>query len=104
MLVTGGAGYIGSHACKALTGAGYSPITYDNLSIGNRNAVRWGPLERGDILDGARLHEVMRAHRPVGVLHFAALALVGELMAAALGLLPHQRDRDGDPARRLPDS
>ena len=80
VLVTGGAGYIGSHACKALAAAGYTPVTYDNLSIGNRWAVRWGPLERGDILDTARLHEVMRAYRPVGVLHFAALALVGESM------------------------
>ena len=80
ILVTGGAGYIGSHACKALAEAGYTPVTYDNLSIGNRWAVRWGPLERGDILDLARLHEVMRAHRPVGVMHFAALALVGESM------------------------
>ena len=82
VLVTGGAGYIGSHTCKALAAAGYLPVTYDNLSIGNRHAVRWGPLERGDILDAARVHEVMRAYRPVGVLHFAALALVGESMAA----------------------
>ena len=80
VLVTGGAGYIGSHACKALAAAGYTPVTYDNLSIGNRWAVRWGPLERGDILDAARLHEVIKTHRPVGVLHFAALALVGESM------------------------
>ncbi len=80
VLVTGGAGYVGSHACKALAAAGYTPVTYDNLSIGNRWAVQWGPLERGDILDVARLHEVMRAYRPVGVLHFAALALVGESM------------------------
>lgn len=78
VLVTGGAGYIGSHACKALAAAGYRPVTYDNLSIGNRWAVRWGPLERGDILDATRLGEVFKAHRPVGVLHFAALALVGE--------------------------
>jgi UDP-arabinose 4-epimerase len=81
ILVTGGAGYIGSHSCKALAAAGYLPITYDNLSTGNRHAVRWGPLERGDILDAARVHEVMREYRPVGVLHFAALALVGESMA-----------------------
>lgn len=80
VLVTGGAGYIGSHACKALATAGYMPVTYDNLSIGNRWAVRWGPLERGDILDAPRLHEVMLTYRPVGVLHFAALALVGESM------------------------
>jgi UDP-arabinose 4-epimerase len=82
VLVTGGAGYIGSHACKALAAAGYRPVTYDNLSIGNRWAVRWGPLERGDILDTTRLHEVIKAYRPVGVLHFAALALVGESMQA----------------------
>lgn len=82
VLVTGGAGYIGSHACKALAASGYRPVTYDNLSIGNRWAVRWGPLERGDILDPARLHEVFKAHRPIGVLHFAALALVGESMQA----------------------
>jgi UDP-glucose-4-epimerase GalE len=82
VLVTGGAGYIGSHACKALAAAGYRPVTYDNLSTGNRWAVRWGPLERGDILDAARLHEVIKAHRPVGIMHFAALALVGESMQA----------------------
>lgn len=82
ILVTGGAGYIGSHACKALAEAGYRPVTYDNLSIGNRWAVRWGPLELGDINDAARLHEVFRRHDPVGVLHFAALALVGESVTA----------------------
>ena len=81
ILVTGGAGYIGSHACKALAEAGYTPVTYDNLSIGNRWAVRWGPLERGEIGDAARLDEVFRRHSPAGVLHFAALALVGESVA-----------------------
>ena len=80
VLVTGGAGYIGSHACKALAEAGYTPVTYDNLSIGNRWAVRWGPLEIGDVRDGVQLGVVIRRHRPVGVLHFAALALVGESM------------------------
>lgn len=82
IIVTGGAGYIGSHACKALAESGYTPVVYDNLSIGNRWAVRWGPIELGDVLDVSRLHEVFRAHRPVGVLHFAALALVGESMTA----------------------
>lgn len=81
VLVTGGAGYIGSHACKALAEAGYTPVTYDNLSTGNRWAVRWGPLELGDVSDGARLHEAFRRHAPVGVLHFAALALVGQSVA-----------------------
>ena len=52
ILVTGGAGYIGSHACKALAARGFVPITYDNLSRGNRWAVKWGPFEEGDIGDG----------------------------------------------------
>jgi UDP-glucose 4-epimerase len=51
VLVTGGAGYVGSHACKALARAGYTPVTYDNLGSGHRWAVRWGVLEVGDILD-----------------------------------------------------
>jgi UDP-glucose-4-epimerase GalE len=81
VLVTGGAGYIGSHTCKALASAGYRPVTYDNLGIGNRWAVKWGPLEVGDILDPARLHEAFKKHRPVAVMHFAAFALVGESMS-----------------------
>jgi UDP-glucose-4-epimerase GalE len=80
VLVTGGAGYIGSHTAKALAAAGFRPVVYDDLSTGNAWAVRWGPLERGDILDAARLNQVFEAHRPIGVLHFAALALVGESM------------------------
>jgi UDP-arabinose 4-epimerase len=80
VIVTGGAGYVGSHACKALAAAGYLPVVYDNLSTGNRWAARYGPLEIGDILDPARLHEVFRRHRPVAVMHFAASALVGESM------------------------
>ena len=82
ILVTGGAGYIGSHAAKALAGAGYTPVTFDSLATGNRWAVRWGPLEVGDILDAARLHDVFKAYRPAGVMHFAALALVGESVRA----------------------
>ena len=78
ILVTGGAGYIGSHACKALAGAGYLPVVYDNLSRGHRELVRWGPLEEGDLADGRRLAEVLRAHRPAAVLHFAAFIAVGE--------------------------
>jgi UDP-arabinose 4-epimerase len=82
VLVTGGAGYIGSHACKALAGAGLRPVTYDNLSAGNRFAVRWGPLEIGDLLDAERLREIIRAYQPIAIMHFAASALVGESMAA----------------------
>ena len=80
ILVTGGAGYIGSHTCKALAAAGYLPVVYDNLSRGHRWAVQWGPLEEGDIHDAARLAEVFARHQPVAVLHFAAYAYVGESM------------------------
>ncbi len=78
ILVTGGAGYIGSHACKALAEAGYTPVSYDNLVYGHREAVRWGPLEIGDIEDRPRLDAVIAAHRPSAVMHFAAYAYVGE--------------------------
>jgi UDP-arabinose 4-epimerase len=79
--VTGGAGYIGSHACKALAAAGLLPVAYDDLSRGHDWAVRWGPLERGNILDRARLDAVIERHRPIAVMHFAALAYVGESVA-----------------------
>jgi UDP-arabinose 4-epimerase len=78
VLVTGGAGYIGSHACKALAASGYVPITYDNLVYGHEPAVKWGPLERGDILDANRLVEVCNKYRPQAVMHFAAYAYLGE--------------------------
>jgi UDP-arabinose 4-epimerase len=81
ILVTGGAGYVGSHACKALASAGHHPIVYDNLSRGHRGLVKWGTFEQGDILDQSRLKEVFARHRPDGVLHFAALAYVGESVA-----------------------
>jgi UDP-glucose-4-epimerase GalE len=78
ILVTGGAGYVGSHACKALARAGFEPVTFDNLSTGNRWAVRFGPLEPGDVLDPHALHLAFKRYRPVAVLHFAGAALVGE--------------------------
>ncbi|MDJ0819619.1 MAG: UDP-glucose 4-epimerase GalE [Desulfobacterales bacterium] len=78
ILVTGGAGYIGAHACKALKRAGYSPIAYDNLIYGHRSAVKWGPLEVGDISDRQRLEAVMHEYNPMAVMHFAAYAYVGE--------------------------
>ncbi|MBI3516404.1 MAG: UDP-glucose 4-epimerase GalE [Proteobacteria bacterium] len=78
VLVTGGAGYVGSHTAKALAAAGYRAITLDNLSRGFAHAVQWGPLERGDILDRDFLDAVMTRWRPQAVLHFAALAYVGE--------------------------
>nr|WP_249138858.1 UDP-glucose 4-epimerase GalE [Actibacterium sp. MT2.3-13A] len=79
-MVTGGAGYIGSHACKVLRAAGYVPVTYDNLSTGWADAVKFGPLERGELTDRARLDEVFARYQPAAVMHFAALSQVGEAM------------------------
>ena len=78
VLVTGGAGYIGSHACKALARAGYLPVTYDNLSRGHRHAVRWGPLVEGDLADRETVAATLKAHQISAVMHFAAFAYVGE--------------------------
>jgi UDP-arabinose 4-epimerase len=78
VLVTGGAGYIGSHTCKALAVSGYTPVAYDSLVHGHREAVKWGPLEVGDIADTGRLLQVMARHRPAAVIHFAGLIAVGE--------------------------
>lgn len=78
ILVTGGAGYIGSHTCKTLAQAGYCPIAYDNLTYGHTWAVKWGPFEEGDIADRKRLDEVLKKYDPIAILHFAAFAYVGE--------------------------
>ncbi|WP_431227384.1 UDP-glucose 4-epimerase GalE [Burkholderia contaminans] len=82
VLVTGGAGYIGSHTCKALAAAGHEPVAYDNLSTGHRDAVRWGPLVAADILDRDALSKAFAVHRPDVVIHFAALAYVGDSVLA----------------------
>lgn len=78
VLVTGGAGYIGSHTCKALAHAGYQPVTYDDLSGGRRDAVKWGPFEHGDIRDAERLSAVLEKYAPMAAMHFAGLIEVGE--------------------------
>ena len=78
ILVTGGAGYVGSHACKALAKAGYVPVAYDSLIQGRRDLVKWGPLEVGDIQDAGRLTEVMDHWKPIAVMHFAGLIAVGD--------------------------
>lgn len=78
ILVTGGAGYIGSHTCKLLSQAGFVPVTYDNLVYGHRDAVRWGPFIKGDLFDTPLLQEAFNLHRPAAVIHFAAFAYVGE--------------------------
>ena len=78
VLVTGGAGYIGSHACKALARAGLQPVVADNLVYGHDSAVKWGPLEEGDISDRPFLDALFDRYRPTAVMHFAAYAYVGE--------------------------
>ena len=80
--MTGGAGYIGSHTCKALARAGYTPVTYDNLVHGHRWAVKWGPLVEGDLADGDLLKKTMEAHAIRAVVHFAGYTYVGESMSA----------------------
>lgn len=80
VLVTGGAGFIGSHTAKALAASGFTPVTYDNLVYGHRWAVQWGPLIEGDIRDKAKLIETIRMYDIVAVIHFAAFAYVGESM------------------------
>jgi UDP-arabinose 4-epimerase len=78
VIVTGGAGYVGSHACKALKNAGFTPVVIDNLSRGFRQLVQFGPFEQGDLRDAEFLDRVFVRHQPCGVLHFAALAYVQE--------------------------
>lgn len=82
VLVAGGAGYIGSHTCKALARAGYVPVTYDNLVHGHDWAVKWGPLEVGNILDASRLDDVMQRHRPSAIVHLARLSPGGSRKAS----------------------
>ena len=80
VLVTGGAGYIGSHACKALKLAGFIPVAFDNLTTGWQQAVKFGPLVQGDLMDRAAIDAAFAQYQPVAVMHFAALSLVGESM------------------------
>jgi UDP-arabinose 4-epimerase len=84
ILVTGGAGFIGSHVCKALGRAGYLPVTLDNLERGHAWAVKWGPLEQGDLRDERILERVFEEWRPEAVVHLAAYAYVGESTAKPL--------------------
>src|SRR6266540_2543150 len=78
VLVTGGAGYIGSHAAKALHRAGYAVVVFDNLSAGHREAVKYGDLVEGDVTDVAAVRAALARHRATAVMHFAALLDVGE--------------------------
>jgi UDP-glucose-4-epimerase GalE len=81
ILITGGAGYVGSHCTKALAAAGHEGIVFDNLLFGHREFARWGKLIEGDIRDAAALDAVIAAHPIDAVMHFAALAYVGESVA-----------------------
>lgn len=78
VLVTGGAGYIGSHTCKALAESGHEVMVYDNLSTGHREFAAFGDFVHGDILDTQKLRDSFRRWRPEAVIHFAAHAYVGE--------------------------
>lgn len=80
VLVAGGAGYIGSHTCKALAEHGFTPVTLDNLVYGHRDAVRWGPWVEGDVADVRLVEQTLREHRIDAIVHFAAFAYVGESM------------------------
>ncbi|MFO7769744.1 MAG: UDP-glucose 4-epimerase GalE [Roseovarius gahaiensis] len=103
VLVTGGAGFIGAHACKWLAEAGVRPIVLDNLSTGHADAVKWGPLVRADVRDRDAVAKALRDHRVQTVMHFAASAYVGQSMqdpalyydnnvAGMIGLLAACRD------------
>lgn len=80
ILVSGGAGYIGSHACQALAAAGYVPISFDNLSTGHREAVKFGPFFEGDLTNPTDVESVFEIYRPMAVMHFAAFSQVNESM------------------------
>lgn len=80
VLVTGGAGYVGSHVSKALACAGLAPVVFDNLSMGHRWAVKWGPLVEGDLADSQSISRAIRQHNIDAVMHLAASAYVGESM------------------------
>ena len=86
VLVTGGAGYVGSHVCKALHRSGFVPVTFDNLATGHREAVKWGPLEVGDVRNQDLVADVMQRYEATAVLHFAAASLVGESGKQAAGV------------------
>ena len=81
ILVAGGAGYVGSHACKALSKAGYQPVTLDNLRTGHADAVKWGPLIEADIRDEDVVRAAVRQYGVTSAMHFAASSLVAESMA-----------------------
>lgn len=104
VIVTGGAGFIGSHTCKALAAAGHLPVVVDTLEFGHADAVKWGPLIEADIADREAVGSAIATYRPEAIVHFAAYAYVGESVqdpakyyrnnvAGTLALLETCRDR-----------
>lgn len=89
ILVTGGAGYIGSHTCLNLSERGYTPVVFDNLTNGHREFVQWGPFEQGDVRDRGRLDEVFHKYRPAAVVHFAGLIEVGQSVIDPASFFDH---------------
>src|SRR3546814_13812400 len=85
ILVTGGAGYIGSHVCLALAAAGWRPVVYDDLSGGHDWAVQWGPLVQADLADAAALDAALMPYRPAAVIHLAGLIVASESVAQPAG-------------------
>ena len=78
VLITGGAGYIGSYICKIFHDKGFTPVTFDNLLLGNKWAVKWGPLEIGDLCNLKDVHNLFKKYPFQGIIHLAALSNVGE--------------------------
>lgn len=78
ILVTGGAGYIGSHVCKLLFSKGYTPVTFDNLVYGHKASVKWGPFIEGDLVNKDQITQALKTYKPIAVIHFAAYSYVGE--------------------------
>ena len=100
VFVTGGAGYIGSHACKLLAQSGYMPVALDNLATGWQEAVKFGPFEQVDLLDREALDAAFSHYAPEAVMHFAAFSDVGKItgnfiqrMGAAVGHHQHTNTR-----------
>ena len=87
ILVTGGAGFIGSYACKALARNGFRPVAFDNLERGHEWAVQWGPLERGDVRNENDLRRAFETWKPWAVMHFAAYAYVAEFEPGSYEIL-----------------
>ena len=81
VLVTGGAGYIGSHTCKALAAAGFRPIAFDNLSLGHRWAVKWGPLVEAELLDRAAIDSALREHNITALMSATVCAILPRITA-----------------------